>query len=294
MIKQLSSATVTEGLAERAARPLSASPRPFLRWAGSKRMLLRQLIEVLPAAYGTYYEPFLGGGSLFFLLQPDHAVLSDSCSDLVATYEAIRDNPSAVLRCLSPLRPDRKLFYAIRESRSTARFKRAAEFIYLNKTCWNGLYRVNASGDFNVPYGAPRTDAIVDPDNLRRCAAALAVPEVTLAAVDFEDALLNAKSGDLVFLDPPYVTQHNNNGFVDYNELIFSWHDQERVASVAARLVAMGVHVLVTNAYHQDVLDLYDGFQVTALSRQSTIASSASKRGAVTEALLWSTATNGR
>lgn len=293
MTQPLPPATSTESLAERAAKSLSASPRPFLRWAGSKRMLLRQLLEVVPATYGTYREPFLGGASLFFLLQPSRAALSDSCTDLVATYEAIRDNPSAVLRCLAPLRPDRKRFYAVRENRSTARFKRAAEFIYLNKTCWNGLYRVNANGHFNVPYGAPRTDAIVDPENLRCCSAALAGDGVTLAAVDFEDALLDTRPGDLVFLDPPYVTQHNNNGFVDYNELIFSWHDQERVASVATRLAAMGAHVLVTNAYHQDVLDLYDGFQVAALSRRSTIASSASKRGAVTEALLWSTGTTG-
>jgi DNA adenine methylase len=252
-------------------------------------MLLPQILEVMPATYGTYREPFLGGGSLFFLLQPGQASLSDACTDLVATYQAIRDNPSAVLRCLAPLRPDRELFYTVRENRSAARFKRAAEFIYLNKTCWNGLYRVNANGDFNVPYGAPRTDTIVDPENLRSCSAALAGPRVKVTSLDFEDALLDTQPGDLVFLDPPYVTQHNNNGFVDYNELIFSWHDQERVARVATRLAALGAHVLVTNAYHQDVLDLYEGFQVTALNRRSTIASSASKRGAVTEALLWST-----
>lgn len=279
--------TSADLLAERAAQPLSASPRPFLRWAGSKRVLLPQLLDALPSTYGTYREPFLGGGSLFFLLEPRHAVLSDSCQDLVATYEAVRDNPSAILRYLAPLRPDRDLYYQIRSNRSSARFKRAAEFIYLNKTCWNGLYRVNAQGEFNVPYGAPRTDDIIDPSNLRACATALSCPEVNLSSEDFEDALLEAEAGDLVFLDPPYVTGHNNNGFVDYNELIFSWHDQERVAKVAISLAAMGVHVLVTNAFHQDVLDLYDGFKIVPLHRRSTIASAASKRGRVTEALLW-------
>jgi DNA adenine methylase len=276
-----------EALEDRAERPLSALPRPFLRWAGSKRMLLSQLVAVLPAQYGTYREPFLGGGSLFFLLEPQFAVLSDSCEDLVATYEAIRENPSAVLRYLTPLRPERDLFYQIRSNRSSARFKRAAEFIYLNKTCWNGLYRVNAQGEFNVPYGAPRTETVIDPVNLHSCAAVLSRPGVRLSSHDFEDALLDAEPGDLVFLDPPYVTRHNNNGFVDYNELIFSWHDQERVARAANRLAADGVHVLVTNAFHREVLDLYDGFHVIPIHRPSTIASSASRRGGVTEALLW-------
>jgi DNA adenine methylase len=280
-----------ESLTERAARPLSASPRSFLRWAGSKRMLLQQLVDVLPADYGTYREPFLGGASLFFLLEPRDAVLSDSCSDLVATYEAVRDNPSAVLRYLFPLYPDRELFYYVRSNRSIARFKRAAEFIYLNKTCWNGLYRVNAHGEFNVPYGAPKTDIIVDQDNLRNCAGTLGHPQVKLATLDFEDALVDTTAGDLVFLDPPYVTRHNNNGFVDYNELIFSWQDQLRVATVANRLASEGAHVRVTNAFHREVLELYDGFHVRPLHRPSTIASAAAKRGIVTEALLWSAGT---
>jgi DNA adenine methylase len=282
-------ASQAEALAERAARPLSVSPRPFLRWAGSKRMLLRQLLDVLPTSYKTYREPFVGGGSLFFLLRPKRAVLSDSCADLIATYQAVRDNSSAVLRYLAPLRPDRELFYEIRSNRSQGRFKRAAEFIYLNKTCWNGLYRVNADGKFNVPYGAPRTNNIIDAHNLRECAATLGRPGVRFDVSDFEDALLAAVPGDLVFLDPPYVTRHNNNGFVDYNELIFSWNDQLRVAKVANRLAAEGVHVLVTNAFHGEVLDLYDGFHVKPLDRPSTIAASASKRGTVREALLWCT-----
>lgn len=283
-----------EALIERAARPLSASPRPFLRWAGSKRMLLRQFLDAIPSSYGTYREPFIGGGSLFFLLQPKRAVLSDACADLIATYQAVRDNCTAVLRYLAPLRPDRDLFYEIRNNRSEGRFKRAAEFIYLNKTCWNGLYRVNSDGEFNVPYGAPRTENIIDADNLRACAAALSHPGVRFDVTDFEDALLPTVPGDLVFLDPPYVTRHNNNGFVDYNELIFSWNDQLRVAATANRLAAEGVNVLVTNAFHHEVLELYHGFNVRSLDRPSTIAASASKRGAVTEALLWSAGnTNG-
>lgn len=274
-------------LRERAARALSATPRPFLRWAGSKRALLPHIVEALPSSYGVYHEPFLGSGSLFFLLRPHRASLSDSCTDLIQTFDAVRDNAEAVLRYLRPLKPDREVFYAIRSKRSTARFKGAAEFIYLNKTCWNGLYRVNSRGEFNVPYGLPKTDHVVDEANLRACSVALAHEEVRLQSGDFEAVLTEVERGDLVFLDPPYVTRHNNNGFIDYNEQLFSWADQVRLARCAHELADRGAHVLVANAFHNDVIDLYKGFNLLPISRASTLASNAAKRSRVTEALLW-------
>jgi DNA adenine methylase len=152
---------------ERAALALSATPRPFLRWAGSKRALLPHIVEALPSSYRVYYEPFLGSGSLFFLLRPRRASLSDSCPELIQTFEAVQENAGAVLRYLNLWKPDRGRFYSMRSNRSKGRFKRAAEFIYLNKTCWNGLYRVNSRGEFNVPYGLPKTDQIIDEENLR-------------------------------------------------------------------------------------------------------------------------------
>ena len=244
-------------------------------------------MEVLPRSYRNYYEPFLGSGSLFFLLRPRRAFLSDSCAELVETFEAVRDDVSAVLRQLTPLKPDRDLFYAIRSNRSEERFARAAEFVYLNKTCWNGLYRVNSRGEFNVPYGLPKTDHIVDEINLVACSSALGPKRVRLRCCDFEAALRNVREGDLVFLDPPYVTRHNNNGFIDYNEKLFSWTDQERLAQIARQLADNGAHVLVTNAFHRDVIDLYDGFNVASIDRASTLASNATKRSRVGEALLW-------
>jgi DNA adenine methylase len=272
---------------ERARRSLSAMPRAFLRWAGSKRALLPQLLEVLPPCYRTYREPFLGSGALFFLLQPSSAVLSDSCQELIETYEAVRDHPTRLLNYLEPLRPDKSAFYEMRGSRSTARVKRAAEFIYLNKTCWNGLYRVNAKGEFNVPYGAPKSDTIIDRSNLRACSTALNHSGVELMAQDFDEALYQVRAGDLVFLDPPYVTGHNNNGFIDYNELIFSWEDQERAARAAQEAASAGAHVIVTNALHDDVVALYGGFKVRELQRQSTLAASANARRPVKEAIMW-------
>lgn len=274
-------------LASRAGQYLSKSPRPFLRWAGSKRALLPELVGALPQHYRHYYEPFLGGGSLFFLLQPRWANLGDLCKDLVETYLAVRDKPSAVLRYLQPLLPDREKYYAVRARRSQGPYKRAAEFIYLNKTCWNGLYRVNSQGMFNVPYGAPKTPNVVDAENLQACAEALASPGVSLTCSDFSETLDAVDKGDLVFLDPPYVTRHNNNGFIDYNERLFSWEDQERLADHARTAVRNGASVIVMNAYHQEVLDLYDGFRCREVRRSSTIASFSGARGSVGEAIIW-------
>ena len=140
-------------LVRRAQSPNSALPRGFLRWAGSKRAMLRHIVPFLPVKYRTYREPFLGSGALFFLLQPERAELSDTCAQLIESFEGVRKNVSQVIRFLKPLKPDRNMFYQIRNNPSSGRIKRAAEFIYLNKTCWNGLYRVNGDGRFNVPFG---------------------------------------------------------------------------------------------------------------------------------------------
>jgi DNA adenine methylase len=248
--------------------------------------LLPHFVDVLPRSFATYREPFLGGGSLFFLLEPRGAVLSDSCADLVATYRAVRDGSAQVLRHLQPLVPSRDRFYEIRGRRSSGRYKRAAEFIYLNKTCWNGLYRVNSDGEFNVPYGAPKTLNVVDSSNVRACGRSLATAHEILCC-DFQVALSKTQPGDLVFLDPPYVTRHNNNGFVDYNESLFCWEDQERLATEARRLAELGAHVVVTNAMHDDVIALYDGFSFRGLERASTLASAKSARGRVEEGVFW-------
>jgi DNA adenine methylase len=269
----------------RALKPNSSLPRAFLRWAGSKRLILRHIVDLLPERYRVYHEPFLGAGSLFFLIQPERAHISDSCQALIDTFCAVRDNVSAVLRYLTPLRPSQKLFYEIRENGSHSPFKSAAEFIYLNKTCWNGLYRVNANGRFNVPYGRPAGDTTVDPINLRHCSDALGKREIRISASDFAKVLENAEKGDLVYIDPPYVTGHHNNGFRDYNERLFSWEDQERLAQVAKDLVRKGAHVIISSANHPDVVRLYPDFSLHVFDRKSTLASDTTKRRNVSEAL---------
>lgn len=278
---------IGELIQERARRVHSAEPRPFLKWAGSKRSVLANFLDILPEQFGTYWEPFVGSGSLFFLLQPESAVISDTCVPLIETYRAISDRVDLVMRYLAPLDVNKDTYYQVRGNPGVSRFKRAAQFIYLNKTCWNGLYRVNSSGQFNVPYGAPKSNYVADEANLRSCSDALGRPGVNIIAGDFEDTVEPAVRGDFVFLDPPYVTGHNNNGFIDYNEVLFSWNDQIRLASLANRLAEKGVHVVVTNAYHPQVIELYEGFEVRRVLRSSTLASSALKRGRVEEAVLW-------
>ncbi|MEY9260035.1 DNA adenine methylase [Brevibacterium epidermidis] len=274
-------------LESRAASPLSATPRPFLRWAGSKQRLLRQILPYIPTEYsGNYYEPFLGAGALFFLLEPEKAVLSDTCEPLIETYEAVRNSPSDVIRSLGNMDVlNKQQYYEIRDKSYLESADRAARFIYLNRAAWNGLYRVNNKGKFNVPYGRPRSANLVDADNLSSCSKILASASVSVA--DFENSVMDAKSGDLVYFDPPYVTGHNNNGFVDYNEKLFSWEDQQRLARLASELKASGVHVVVSNANHPSILSLYPSFRQAIISRRSALASDVAKRKSVTEVVFY-------
>jgi DNA adenine methylase len=260
--------------------------KPFLRWVGSKQRLLHQISPYLPRKFGRYFEPFLGSAAPFFHLRPDRAFLSDTNSDLISTFTATRDHPNAILRRLRNEVPDRDTFYRIRSNRSDHPVRRAAEFIYLNKSCWNGLYRVNLKGEFNVPYGAPKSDGILDPSLFRQCSKLLQNQKVKLSVSDFEDACSHAKRGDFVFMDPPYVTAHNNNGFIEYNEKIFGWDDQIRLARLCNRLSSIGVFVLVTNANHLPLIDLYEGFQPIEMVRKSTLAGNIKARRKVSEVLL--------
>jgi len=275
-------------ISERAQKPNSTIPRPFLKWAGSKRALLGNFVDFIPSTFRTYREPFLGSGAMFFLLRPDRAVLSDACRELIQSFVALRDNAGQVLRHLENLPIDRQTFYRIRKNRSPHKYRRAAEFIYLNKTCWNGLYRVNASGIFNVPFGSKSPKKIAEPENIRQCAKVLRKIEVAIRECDFEGNLAQASRGDLVYLDPPYVTSHNDNGFIEYNEVLFSWKDQKRLAALAERARRMGAHVVISNAADRRVISLYPNFRVKFINRVSTLASNTAKRKAVKEAVIFS------
>ena len=244
------------------------------------------LRSLIPEQYGRYYEPFLGSGALYFYLKPTRATLSDASSELIGVWRSVRDNPAFLIDYLAALKPDKSLFYKIRENRSDDELSRSAEFLYLNKTCWNGLYRVNSKGKFNVPYGAPRTDNLIDPDNLRECSKLLQNKNISISNRDFSHSLNSARRDDLVFLDPPYVTKHNNNGFKDYNEKIFSWEDQIRLAKLSELARLRGVKIIISNAHHSDVESLYPNFSKYIIERPSTLSSSSRFRGRVTEIVM--------
>lgn len=278
---------VSEQSNEPAAASLGAGhvARPFLKWAGSKQSLLSHIEQFLPDEFGTYYEPFVGAGSVFLRLQPKAARISDLSAELIGVWQAIKDDPDWIIQRLDGLRPDRETFYRIRNKRAKDGVERAAELIYLNKSCWNGLYRVNSRGEFNVPFGSSTNTLVLDNENLRRCANVLRQNQVQITCCDFQDATRSVVEGDLVFFDPPYVTKHNFNGFRDYNEKLFSWADQERLAKEALRLRSLGAKVIVTNAAHADIRKLYDDFECYEFYRPSTLASRSQHRGKVAEVI---------
>lgn len=273
-------------IASRARRYMSATPRPFVKWAGSKRALLPQIVPYLPDSFTSYHEPFLGGGALLLLLQPTNAVVNDSAPELVNAWRSVRSDVDGVYRSAIRNRLEKAEYYRVRANRSTDAVERAGEFLFLNRGCFNGIYRVNARGEFNVPWGAPKSASIVDEVNLRAVSSFLNEASIDVILGDFEPVVDGAGLGSLVFLDPPYVTRHNSNGFVDYNERIFSWADQVRLALAAERARRRGSHVLVTNAMHSDVTGLYPSFKTIEITRASTLAGDSTKRARSSEVLL--------
>lgn len=263
--------------------------QPFLKWAGGKRWLIPKLIDKLPT-FNTYYEPFSGSGGLFFALEPKRAVLSDSNPELINCYRCVRDHCQTVIEILRKLQVDEETYYRVRDKlyHKADKVKRAAFFIYLNRTCWNGLYRVNRNGHFNVPMGRwNRTVEVFDPEQL--VVASHLLKRVKLKCCDFEVAVKEAKPGDLVYFDPPYITTHLNNGFIKYNSKLFHHSDELRLARVAHYLTMARVSVLVSNAAHPLIKQQYDGpFFKTELRRASLIAADPERRTNFTELLITS------
>jgi DNA adenine methylase len=266
------------------AQELKRYPYPFLRWAGGKRWLVESLVPQLPRDFTDYYEPFLGAGTLFFAIRPKRAFLSDSNEELMRTYQQLKEDSQEIIKWLKTLRNTKTGYYHIRKSKvkNPARF--AARFIFLNKACWNGLYRVNRRGEFNVPYGNKQGTEIYVEENLKAVSKALA--DVALMVCDFEESLKMCKKRDLIYLDPPYTVAHEKNGFLKYNSKIFSWEDQIRLAAIVEGLHARGCYVVISNAYHSSILNLYKNFAVQKLTRASIISGEASGRRRIHEALI--------
>lgn len=260
---------------------------PFLKWPGGKRWASARIVKMIRARLtGTYYEPFLGGGSIFFALNPTRAVLSDINGDLITTYEAVRDRTPDLIRRIKRLRVNESMFCVIRNQDPEDSFERAVRFLYLNRTAFGGIYRVNLDGKFNVPFGGgERTPQVLWRRNLLSTAAKR-LQSAQLVNCDFERIIRRAKGGDVVYCDPTYTVAHDNNGFVRYNEKNFSWSDQIRLAECAAKARERGAFVLVSNACHSTVRRLYPGATVSVLKRKSRVSTDIEKRRTVQELLI--------
>lgn len=257
---------------------------PLLKWPGGKRWLAQSVSLLLPKKYRSYYEPFLGSGAVFFYLQPNGGLISDKNAELINLYEIVRDYPHKIRKKMEKhqLLHSKEHYYKVRSMEPKCMIERAVRFLYLNRTCWNGLYRVNRKGHFNVPVGT-KQKVVFGYDDFVTMSKRL--KNIGLRCSDFEDVIDEAKENDFIFVDPPYTVKHNFNGFIQYNEKIFSWQDQERLHGALERAANRGCFIIVTNADCESVRDLYKNANYRQVSRKSVIAGVGHKRGIVTEAI---------
>lgn len=252
--------------------------KPFLKWAGGKTQLLKELHELAPTEYNKYIEPFIGGGAMFFSMGADNAVISDSNEELIITYSQIRDDVDNVIRFLKRFKHSEEFYYEIRNKnpRRLSLSHRAARLIYLNKTCFNGLYRVNKKGDFNVPYGKG-TGNFLNEDVLRNASEYLKTTEIILG--DYLDVLKNnAEPNDFIFLDPPYYPVGKHSDFKRYTKEFFYHEDQVRLKEEFDRLVDLGCSVLLTNSDHEVIMDLYSDYEIKVFDTKRMISSNSKTR----------------
>lgn len=268
----------------------SCTARPFLKWAGGKRQLLPELLDRVPPTFKTYFEPFVGGGALFFSLQPILAHLTDINPDLINIYQVIQTDVEALIEDLQQHCNTADYFYTLRNAdrsptyQSWTAVQKASRLIYLNKTCYNGLYRVNSKGYFNTPYGSYKKPTIVDINNLRACHVAL--QEVELGVASFAAVLTKASTGDFVYFDPPYVPVSATANFTSYSQDGFGLEMQVKLRDVCVELDRQGVQFMVSNSYAPIVLDLYNAFKVETVEAARAINSNAAKRGKVQEVIV--------
>lgn len=261
---------------------------PFLKWPGGKRWIAKKYKEYFPKEYNMYIEPFLGSGAVFFSLQPKEAILSDINKELINLYVIMRDNPKELKGQLvyHQERHTKEHYYKIRDVILTDNLKCAGRLLYLNRACYNGMYRVNKQGKFNVPIGT-KNNFTYDIDQFDQYADCL--KHATLICGDFYEIINKAKKNDFIFADPPYATSGKAN-FTKYNDELFVWQDQLRLHEALVNAKARGAKIVLTNVYCKEIIEMYknDGFYVHILQRSSNIAGQADKRGKVKELMITS------
>ena len=265
---------------------------PVVKWVGGKRQLLDEITPLLPKRITNYCEPFLGGGAVLFSIQPSKAIVNDLNVDLITVYEVIRDDVEALIESLKKHENTSEYFYALRDIdrdkvsyQSLSKVERASRLIYLNKTCFNGLYRVNLQGLFNVPYGRYKNPAIFDEESLRAVSRYLNGNDVDILTGDFAAAVEGADGESFVYFDPPYHSKDNTN-FTGYQAGGFGESEQIRLRDVYAELSGRGAKCLLSNADTPFIRELYRGFTIKTVMASRAINANANGRGPVSEVLI--------
>ena len=260
---------------------------PFLKWAGGKRWLATDAVELSPRRFNRYYEPFLGSAAMFFGLRPREALLSDINDELINCYNQIKADWSKIWNGLIRYssRHSDEFYYKMRRKAFYDNQERAIRFLYLNRACFNGIYRVNKNGKFNVPKGS-KDLLIYDYDNFEEVSEV--IKNADCQCSDFEESINQARYRDFVFCDPPYTVTHSRNGFIRYNDKLFSWSDQIRLRDTLVRAHKRGAFTLLSNADFPGICQLYqgNGFRYTPISRRSFISAKLAARGVYGEVLI--------
>jgi len=263
--------------------------KPIIRWAGGKNWLTKYIENFIPKDFNNYHEPFIGGASIYIYLKSkglikQNSYLSDLNQELILTYKIIQNDPDSIINILNKLKNTKDFYYKIRKSKPKNDIEIASRFLYLNKTSFNGLYRVNKKGEYNVPYGYRKSNNLFDFINIKRLSLLLNDKKTYIFNTSFEETIKNIKKRDLVFLDPPYTVAHGNNGFIEYNELIFTWQHQIKLADLIEKINKIGAYYIMTNAAHSSILKLFSGLgKKYDLERFSSIGGKNAKRQKIKE-----------
>lgn len=272
---------------------IPAKTKPPLKWAGGKRQLIHEIIRRVPVDFKTYYEPFFGGGAVFFAINPLNAVLNDFNSELINLYKVLQTKPHELISIIRTYTNDEDSFYRIRNLDRDKEFfsklsevERAARMYYLNRTCYNGLYRVNKNGEFNTPFGKYKNKDFMNEVDILKASEMLSSSHVLLLTGDFKKAVESAIEGDFVYLDPPYDDLGNDTSFASYTKVGFDRNEQIRLKETCDKLNDKGVKFLLSNSATPFILDLYRNYKIEIVKARRSINSKASGRGVIDEVLV--------
>lgn len=267
-----------------------AKPYPLVKWVGGKRQLLPTILKFIPQTFGRYFEPFVGGGALFFELSLPKTYISDKNEELINLYKVVRDFPSELISSLKKHENSKDYFLKIRgldrssSYLSISEIERASRFIYLNRTCFNGMYRVNSSGFFNVPFGNYKNPRIVDAENIFN--ASYLLKETDIRCADFSEVLRHVKSGDFVYFDPPYVPLNETSAFTYYTKNGFDLNLQIKLRDLCDKLNSKGIKFLLSNSNTDIVKDLYKSYEKIEVFASRNINANPNGRGKIVELLI--------